>query len=209
MTRRQLIYDIREKLDLYSNQDEWTDEYLGYLIDLKRCMLLRERINGNRKFNAEAAKQLIEVPIKMKEKITGLNYVHIAASTMHIPKLLSYDEYIRIETRELDNYNINLINDKQFQFTGYNKYIRNQIYATIDIDDVLKMKSDNGIEKNIRHVILEGIFEDIESAHNMSARYRNQSLDEVEYPLEQRLQMLAVELVIKEDLAPFIKQPAK
>lgn len=205
MTRQKLIYNIRERLDLYSDTNEWTDEYLAYLIDQKRGDLIRERINGRRRFNHDSAQQLIKVPLILGNKVENIPYEKEIKSDIVIPKLISKTEYVSAYSPELANYNINLKTPEQFKYSGYNKRLPNQIYVTIDHDDILKLRSDDGSHRALKYILLKGIFDSPEEAYDYQLdRDPKVEFDYARYPLENRLQSLLSQVLISQDLANFM-----
>lgn len=207
-TKRKLIYDIRERLELTTSSDEWTDEYLGHLVDLKRAMLLRERMNQNKPFDYYRCGQLIEVNVALQERIPFEVGSTRITSLEQIPDIIGVDylnRYIKVTSRDYDNINFNYICSDRFRYVGENRYMQDQVYATVDVDNKLKLKSGANIEKNIRKMHMFAIFSEPEEAYKLLWNKKS-SLDfeDTEYPLDDRLEMLAIELIIKEDLLPTI-----
>jgi hypothetical protein len=92
------------------------------------------------------------------------------------------------------------VSRQRMRFVGYNKWLKNIIYAAIGSDGQLYMSSNNSQFKYLEKVQFTGIFEDAEKAMELSCEKNPDSCDimDQEYPFEAYLVPVLVYNVVKE-----------
>ena len=101
-----------------------------------------------------------------------------------------------------DNYqgDITLVSRDRMKYVGYNKYLKNIIYASIGPDNYLYLKSFNPQYLYLEKVKMTGIFEDPNITSQLQCDKSDSScsvLDNI-FPIEEALIPPMVELVVKE-----------
>lgn len=215
MTQREIIYDIREKLKLNSDDIDITDEYLAHLVDVKRVYLLKQRFSKFTRNVPEEVKQVICIDLEVVETIFGEPcFGDILVSKDPIPGLIEVggrSALVAVRVKDILYPHINIISTERLPFVGYNKWLKKQIYVALDANGKLYFKSDNSQHLNLQEVKVVGIFSDPESADSLScaedsANNLNCAFMDVEYPIEAYLVNDLVNLIVKE-LAPGVNIP--
>ena len=105
---------------------------------------------------------------------------------------------------------ITFISKDRFKYTGYNKYLQNIIYATLDPDGRIYLNSANPQFLYLCNAKLTGIFENAEEASELECDNEDNPEEcdilEREFPIEDSLIAPLIELVTKE-LSPSIAAP--
>jgi hypothetical protein len=71
MTLNEIIYDIREKLKLFTDDIDIVDEYLAHLVHVKRSLLLKQRYSKLSKTIPEETKQIVCLTFEEVPSIDG------------------------------------------------------------------------------------------------------------------------------------------
>jgi len=87
------------------------------------------------------------------------------------------------------------------RYVGYNKYLNNIIYSSIDPENFLYLKSNNTNYLNITKVRLTGIF--LSSIDALSLKYKENNITNFEildedFPFEDALVSTLIDMIVKE-----------
>ena len=97
---------------------------------------------------------------------------------------------------------ITYISRERMRYVGYNKYLKNIIYASIGPDNYLYFKSFNPQYLYLEKVRMTGIFEDTQAASELQRPDGNGDIVcdilDREFPIESALVPPMIELVVKE-----------
>ena len=212
MTLNEIIYDIREKLKLNSDDIDITDELIAHLINVKRNLLLKQRYGKFTRTIPEGSKQIICVPLEEVNSIDGENCLGtILKSKSKIPSMLQLDNkpaLLNVRTLDLMSLPINIVSIERFPYLGYNSWTSNQIFVGLDSDSNIYFHSNNVQHKFLEQVKLIAVFEDPEEADEASCNSSEDDCDyyEKEYSVEPQMVHDIVNLIVK-DLAPSVKLP--
>jgi hypothetical protein len=215
MTQREIIYDIREKLKLNSDDIDITDDYLAHLIDVKRVYLIKQRFSKFTKNIPEEVKQVICLDLEVVESIYGEPcFGDILTTKEPIPGLLEIggrSALVAVRVMDMLHPHINIIPTERLPYVGYNKWLKKQIYVALDANNKLYFKSDNSQHLNLKSIKVVGVFADPKDAEALScaedsSNNINCDFKDVEYPIEAYLVSDLVNLIVKE-LAPGINVP--
>lgn len=202
-TYKELTYMVLDELKLYSDDALYTEEHVMFLLGKYRTFLLKQRYSDVKKQIPESNYQticldLIEVPAISGEPCEGGSYLR---SKEKIPFLMKIGNPM---IYPIDYYqgDITYVSRERMRYVGYNKYLRNIIYASIGPDNYLYFKSFNPQYLYLEKVKVTGIFEDAIAASDLQCSDGAECdiLDRV-FPIEDALVPPMIELVVKEILS--------
>ena len=97
---------------------------------------------------------------------------------------------------------ITYVSRERMRYVGYNKYLKNIIYASLGPDNYLYFKSFNPQYLYLEKVRMTGIFEDSKAASELQCPDENDNIVcdilDREFPIESALVPPLIELVVKE-----------
>ena len=202
-TYKELTYMVLDELKLYSDDASYTEEHVMFLLDKYRAFLLKQRYSDVKKQIPESNYQticldLIEVPAISGEPCEGGSYLR---SKKKIPFLMKIGNP-KIYPVDYYQGEITYVSRERMRYVGYNKYLKNIIYASIGPDNYLYFKSFNPQYLYLEKARMTGIFEDPQAASELQCPDENGDtvcdvLDR-EFPIEDALISPMIELVVKE-----------
>ena len=202
-TYKELTYMVLDELKLYSDDASYTEEHVMFLLDKYRAFLLKQRYSDVKKQIPESNYQticldLIEVPAISGEPCEGGSYLRSKEKIPFLMKIGNPKVY------PVDYYQgeITYVSRERMRYVGYNKYLKNIIYASLGPDNYLYFKSFNPQFLYLEKVRITGIFEDTLAASELQCPNENGDtvcdvLDR-EFPIEDSLVPPMTELVVKE-----------
>lgn len=205
-TYKELVYLVLDELKLHSDDALFTEDHIIFLADKYRTFLLKQRYSDVKKQIPESNYQticldLIEVPA-MAGAPCELEYSSYLRSTIKIPHLMKIGAPIIYPNDDYYRGTITLVSRDRMRYVGYNKYLKNIIYASIAPDNYVYFKSSNAESLKLKKVKLTGIFEDSYKVSELQCSYEteNSSCDilDIDFPIETSLIPPLVELVVKE-----------
>lgn len=201
MTKLEIIYDIKEKLGITTDDDNFTNEYLSHLIDVKRMLLIKQTFSTVTKVIPVACLSEICLDLEVVDKVVGSPlFGHTLRTKQIIPTVINISgREDLISVRSIDNFTtgFNSVAIERFPYLGHNKYLSNQIYTAINTDGRIYFYSKRNQFMMMSKVIARGVFESPAAANLMSC---NSVCDELnnEYPLEGYMIEDIVRLIIKD-----------
>lgn len=202
-TYKELVYMVIDELKLQSDDATYTEEHIMFLLKNYRTFLLKQRYSDIKKQIPESNYQticldLIEVPAISGEPCEGGSYLRSKEKVPFLMKIGNPMIY------PIDYYqgDITYVSRERMRYVGYNKYLRNIIYASIGPDNYLYFKSFNPQYLYLEKVKVTGIFEDAIAASDLQCSDGAECdiLDRV-FPIEDALVPPMIELVVKEILS--------
>lgn len=202
-TYKELVYMCLDELKLYSDDALYTEEHIMFLLGKYRTFLIKQRYSDVKKQIPESNYQticlnLIEVPAISGEPCEGGSYLR---SKEKIPFLMKIDNP---KVYPVDYYQgeITYVSRERMRYVGYNKYLKNIIYASIGPDNYLYFKSSNPQYLYLEKARMTGIFEDPRAASELQCPDENGDtvcdvLDR-EFPIENALIPPLIQLVVEE-----------
>lgn len=187
-TKQEIIYDIRERLNLHSDDGTLTNEYLSYTIDKYRAVFLKNKYSKLTRKIPNVNKQRIELTMS---PVNSGNYAGaILKSSESIPTLLetnTLDNLVTLSNGSLESFSMNMISMERFQYVASeDPFLKNLIYGTIKEDSKLYLKSWDNYLYQMESAYLWGVFTTPEDAWILNPNY-SAVLDfniDIEYPLE-------------------------
>jgi len=200
MTLRQIVYMCLDELKLYSDDANFNEEHIIFLVDKYRAFLLKQRYSDIKKQIPSSNFQEICLDLEVTSDLSPCGGV-LLRSIDTIPETMCIGSHSVYPIDYYQGTHISLISRERMRVVGYNKYLQNIIYCSKGTDGHLYFKSGNPQFVHLRKVKYRGIFEDIEAASRLSC---NSSTDtkcdilDTEFPLESALVPPLLELVVKE-----------
>lgn len=203
MKWKELIYMVLDELKLSSDDTQYTEDHIIFLLDKYRAFLLKQKYSDIKKYIPESNYQticldLIQVPAIAGGPCEGGTYLR---SKEKIPFL------IKIGTPRvypLDYYQgeITYVSRDRMRYVGYNKFLQNIIYCSLGPDNYLYFKSSNPQYLYLEKVKFTGVFQDSTKASDLQCPDDNGDiicdvLDRT-FPIEDSLIPPLVELIVKE-----------
>lgn len=202
-TYKELVYMCLDELKLYSDDALYTEEHIMFLLGKYRTFLIKQRYSDIKKQIPESNYQticlnLIEVPAISGEPCEGGSYLRSKDKIPFLMKIGNPKVY------PVDYYQgeITYVSRERMRYVGYNKYLKNIIYASIGPDNYLYFKSFNPQYLYLEKVRMTGIFEDPQAASELQCP--DESGDTVcdildkTFPIEDSLVPQLVQLVVQE-----------
>jgi len=201
-TKQELIYDIRERLGIMSDDSSISNEYLSYLIDKYRALFLRNKYSDvRRKLNLSNYQK---IKLTLEPISSGRYEGGIVRSIDDIPAIINFnsiDNKIILTNDQIESYPFNMVDFNRFKYVAQDDpFIRHLVYGTIADDGKLYMKSWDSNIVLMETAYLNGIFATPEKAWLISSVYDDE-LDfdlDFEYPLEAELLPDLINSIIKD-----------
>jgi hypothetical protein len=197
MVLEKIIYDVREALNQYSDDNEIDSRYIIYLYGIKRAKYLRQDLNNfNRSIDNSIQQQLC---LKMEEvsiNTCGLDFEcdTILRTTQSIPKPLELHtktSIVNVKPTNRVSIPFNFVNKSRIYYLEGAEF-PNSLYAFLDTDNYIYVYSKNEDFKNLECLTITGIFEDplelknYKNCCSCKPDLANQCFDEMtsDYPLQ-------------------------
>ena len=203
---------VLDELKLSSDDAQFTEDHVMFLLNKYRAFLLKQRYSDIKKQIPESNYQticidLIQVPAISGDVCEGGTYLR---SKEKVPFLMQIGTP-RVYPLDYYQGEITYVNRDRMRYIGYNKFLQNIIYCSIGPDNYLYFKSFNPQYLYLEKVRFTGIFQDSMQASDLQCPNDNgdiicNSIDRT-FPIEDALIPPLIELVVKELLgAEYIKK---
>lgn len=197
MKIKELVYMVLDEIKGLSDDFTYTEDHVIFLLNKYRTYLLKQKYKDDK--DVMHSSNFQTMPLTLEDSLQNKDYIlerQYKQSEEVIPELLT-DKGVRVypETQFLDNADIAFITEDRMRYVGYNKYLKNAIYATIH-NDYLYITSRNLDIMNLEQVYLSAVFEDaVEAIKAISGEV---DLLEEDFPMEDSLTSLLIQSVVKE-----------
>ena len=203
MTWREAIYMVMDELKLMSDDANFTEDHIAFLLGNYRSFILKQRYYTDiKKAISESNYQticldLIEVPAISGEVCEGGSYLR---SKDKIPVTLMIGNP-RVYPIDYYQGEIAYISRDRMRYVGYNKWMKNIIYCSIAPDGYLYFKSWNPQFLYLEKVKFTAIFENAKEVSGLTCDGDEGTacdfLDRT-FPIEEALVPPLIELVVNE-----------
>lgn len=205
MLYTEIIYSIRERLREIIDDSNIDDREIIFYVNNLKNKLYRNLYNQRSRIVDEEIKQDLNVTLELKEELCKNNII-VLKSKNPLPKtmMLNHKNAIfKISSFDVTDISFSLVSFNRFPYTGY-KHPK-LIYATVDNNNYLYLKSSNKLMNMMEEVEITLILENPLDIEKYDGTF---DLDTFEYPLnsnffpeiqEQVIQILASKLQIPED----------
>lgn len=203
---------VLDELKLSSDDAQFTEDHVMFLLNKYRTFLLKQRYSDIKKQIPESNYQticldLIQVPAISGDACEGGTYLR---SREKIPFLMKIG-IPRVYPLDYYQGEITYVSRDRMRYVGYNKFLQNIIYCSIGPDNYLYFKSFNPQYLYLEKVKFTGIFQDSMQASDLQCPDDNGETvcnpADRTFPIEDSLVPPLIELVVKELLgAEYIKK---
>ena len=206
MTLREIVYMIMDELKLMSDDSYFNEDHIKFLVNKYRVYLLNQAYKKDITSKpSDSNYQILSVELESKpeedDSLYFSNKDFYVKSADNIPNILDISNTKIYPTNSRFGYVFSLVSNDRMKFIGYNKWMKNIIYCTIEDNTLYAYTYSNDINTESITINIKGIFEDVEAAYNGNGDFMD-----LEYPLEPSLIPLLIQSVVQE-LAPKTVQP--
>ncbi len=168
MTKNELIYNVKEKLKLDSDDEKTSDEYIAHLIDIKRVKVLKQRLDKTPWRAPIEYKQELCLDLEVVDSVDGhACFGGILRTKNPLPNLIRFrggNSGITVRRPDRTALLVDLVDLSRLPFLGNNRFASQIVYAAFDYDNRLYL-----ISSQKKHLLMEavqvgGIYEDVELA---------------------------------------------
>lgn len=200
-TYRQMVHMCLDEIKVASDDAYLTQEHVIFLLSKYRALLIKQELEKNKEISSDNYQTLC-LDLEESDLIEGMPCEgKVLKSTVKIPTLES-DTIPHVFLNSYFLSEIAYVSKERFRYVGYNKWLQNIIYATVGPDDYLYLKSSNPQYLYLRHIKLEGIFEDPESVSELLCDSDNEGGNcdvlDTKFPLDDYLIPQCIQLTVKE-----------
>ena len=197
MKIKELVYMVLDEIKGLSDDFTYTEDHVIFLLNKYRTSLLKQKYKDDKETMHSSNFQTIS--LTLKDSLQNRDYLlerQYKQSDELVPEILT-DKGIRVypETQFLDNADIAFITEDRMRYVGYNKYLKNAVYATIH-DNYLYITSRILDQLELENVCLSAVFEDAVEA--IKAINGDVDLLEEDFPIEDSLTSILIQSVVKE-----------
>lgn len=210
---KEIVYMVLDELHQYSDDSNITKEHIIFLAGRYRSFLLKQRYYTDlRKEIPESNMQTLCLDLEKTEAIEGFpcEKGYYLRTKQEVPKTLPIGNTRLFASNSYYTGDIAFISRDRMRYVGYNKWMNNIIYATLDPSDRIYLTSNNPQFLYLECVQMSGIFEDAEAASELECRDSDDNskcdIMERDFPLEDALISPMIELIVKE-LSPAVLAP--
>ena len=200
MTYREIVYLILDEIKGTSDDFTYTEDHVISLLGNYRSFVLRQQYSSIKRMIPKSNYQtlcldMMEVPAMAGGPCDGGYYLR---SVHKIPFLVGIG-VPRVYPADYYQGEITYVSRDRMRYVGYNRYLKNIIYASLGPDNYLYLTSANPQFRYLEKVRLTGVFENPRAAWELGCE-EDSSCDilDMEFPLEEGLVPMVTEMVIKE-----------
>ena len=203
-TFRELAYAISDFSKTISDDSIITIDHIIFLMGKYRNHLLNSNYSTLKKVIADSNYQTICLDLEPShQRLDFCGKEDILVSNEVIPFTLTIGAKTVYPQVGFMYGRINFVNNMKFKYSGYNKFFRNEIYATIGPDGKLYLKSSNKDFLSLSRVAMTAIFSEPEKAAILECSGPNGCADNCElldkhFPLDDSFLPMLMQLVVKD-----------
>jgi hypothetical protein len=169
-TLREIIYDIRELVNAYSDDSNISDDHIAFMVRNTRNTLLKQQMSNLKRSIPKEALQVIRLSL---EKDTDcFDGMTVLKSTIPVPATLDntgrsdLHKVYAIGSRFIKN--INVIDYSRIPYVDSQPYNHLQLFTSVDHMSNLVCYNSQGKHLLLENLDVEGLFEDPELAYLLS-----------------------------------------
>jgi hypothetical protein len=207
MTLRELVYITLDELKIASDDSFFNENHVRFLLNKWRAKILKQEHESKKKQLAESAYQTICLDLEDDNPL-GLDIncgEFFRRSIQKVPVVMpGVGDPIISSGSVFSNDRVVYVSRQRMRFVGYNRWLKNIIYAALGEDSKLYLSSKNSQFRYLEKVQFTAVFEDAEKAMELSCNKNTDSCNilDQEYPFESYLVPVLVYQVVKELLGP-------
>lgn len=208
MTLREIIYDVLEHLNAYSDDTKFSEEHIAFIVNNKRNMLLKQYMSNLRKEVPKEAIQSICIPLEIDNSC--FDDMKVLKSTIKIPSTLENtgrSNIIKAYSGNKFAKNINIIDYNRIPFVDAEKYNSKQLFIAVDTKSNLIVYNSSNNHLLLESIELDIVAENPEEAYALSCEAStNCDFYDAHYPIEAAL-IDALKMQVVNDLLLKYKIP--
>lgn len=195
-TIREIIYLIMDEVKLSSDDSKFNEDHILFLLSKYRHWLLTRKYANTKNSISKSNFQTIYL------ELNNINNEHcledVLKSTVKIPHISTIINP-KIYTKDIFDDRIAFVDAHRFKFIGFNKYMVNIIYACLNKENYLYIKSKNPNYRYLENISIYAIFEDFIGAIELDAN-RDVNCDILDsiFPLEDQLIPELIQRIVQE-----------
>lgn len=208
-TYREIIYLVLDEMKIQSVDSYFGEEHMMYLINLYRPVILKQRYTDVRKDIPEANFQSIILELQDSPEIDGeldgANYYK--RTKLKLPNIVNLDGKERMinisSPRDYWKGEISFVNKDRFKYVGYNKWLKNAVYASLNPDQYIYLKAPNTIINTLASIRVSSVFENPVEVNMLNVDIHGKIQDpmDIECPIELNLIPVIAQFILK-DIEP-------
>lgn len=206
----EITYMILDLLKERSDDSFFTEEHALFLAYKMRALLLERKYKATRNssYSAMSEQNYQQICLELEPAQTLSNGCgrKWLKSTKKLPETLSISNGFAFTGHDLQGSNVTFISPERMRYVGYNKWLRNIIYAARSSDGYLYLSGNNPEFIFLERVGLSGIWSDPSEAAALSEEACNNNgicdIMSQPFPLEDSLIPSCIELVVQEIAGP-------
>lgn len=209
MTLLEIIFAIREKLKAYTDDTRYTDDYLYYLVNLKRNMLLRREYNlAQRSIDEETLSviclEMEHVDASECPECTISDRCEVFRTIKQLPnfvELHSRNTITRVAPIGIGSKPISLVSSSRILYVGDEPYEKNIIYAFKHPNRHIYLKSQNGFYNTLEYITVTGLVENPLDLVNYSCDTNGTPCfdsETVKYPVKAWMVDVIISMIVQE-----------
>lgn len=208
-TFREIVYMALDLLKERGDDAYYTEEHMVFLASHFRTYLLERkyRKSRNKAFQEVSGEntQLVCLSLEKTDMLDGCGGAWLR-SKEEIPDTMDIMQPNIFPVSELIHSMVTLIPAERMPYVGYNKWLRNIIYAAIGADNHLYLSSVNSQFQFLKKIKMDAVFVDPEKAAELACDENGEGLNceilDQDFPLESALIPNCVELMVQEIAGP-------
>lgn len=213
-TKKELIYTVFEKLKINSDDMDITEEFISSLIDSKRAMLIKQRLEKSPWATNPEIMQEICMELENVSVIDGMTcFGKILRTKNPLPKSIKVKGKMGpVTVRRMDRVSllINTVPLERLPFVGYNSFISAMVYAAQDYDGRLYLVSNQKKHHLLEMIKVADVFETPDKADKYSCQSEPSDINcdpwDKDYPIEDSMKDDLINMIVKE-LSPTLGIP--
>lgn len=169
MTLREIIYDVVEHLNAYSDDTNIADEHIAFIVKNKRNLLLKQYMSNLRKEIPQEAIQTICMSLEIDQNC--FEDINVLKSTAKIPATLDNtgrSNIIKAYGGTRFQKNINIIDYSRIPLVAAEQYNETQLFVAVDPRSYLVVYNSAESHLLLEQLELEGVFESPEEAYALT-----------------------------------------
>ena len=197
MTNRELIYMILDQARMVTDDISLNEEHVLFLANRARAALLTQKYKTMKLEVLDANYQVLCIGLTENRVGSECAGDSVLVSKVKVPNRLNIGNDLVTPYNYLKGTNISLIPIERMRYVGFNKFLKNIIYAAIGHDGYLYMKSLNPMFKYMQNAKITAVFEDAIAASELEC-YNTCEVWDRTFPIEDTLVSSMIERVVKE-----------
>lgn len=198
-TYREAIYMILDLFKDKSDDSNFNEDHILYLLDKYRAYVLKGKYDSARTIDlSETNYQSVPLTLENYTPVTGTgDFGRYLRSKEKLPIPLN-EIPVRVYAADYFQGEIYLVPRNRFKYVGRNEYLKNIIYCSIGDDGKLYLKSCNPQVYYLEQLNVRGIFESASEASKLASIDAQCDILDMSFPLQEDLFALVMDYIVKE-----------